>query len=112
MEALKAINLGVRFLLEIMVLIILAYWGFHVIQSFVIKTVLGIGTPLLVAIIWGMFGAPKAPYSLTGFPFLLLEIVIFGLPIVVLIFLEKQTMACLYGGITIINLILMKVWNQ
>jgi hypothetical protein len=112
MEALKAINLGVRFLFEIMVLIILGYWGFHVTQSFLLKTVLGVGTPLLVAVIWGMFGAPKAPYTLTGFPFLLLEIVIFGLPVVVLLFLEKQTMAWFYGGIALINLILMKLWNQ
>jgi hypothetical protein len=112
MEALKAINLGVRFLLEIMVLVILGYWGFHVTQSTLLKTVLGIGTPLLVAGIWGMFGAPKAPYTLTGFPFLLLEIVIFGLPVVFLFFLEQQSMAWLYGVIALINLILMKVWNQ
>ncbi|WP_413303023.1 YrdB family protein [Bacillus sp. 1P10SD] len=112
MEALKAINLGVRFLLEVMVLVILGYWGFHVTQSSLIKIVFGIGTPLLVAVIWGMFGAPKAPYTLTGLPFWLLEIVIFGLPVVVLFLLEMQTMACLYGGMAVINLILMKVWNQ
>ena len=112
MEVLKAINLGVRFLLEIIVLVTMGYWGFHVTQSAFVKILLGIGTPLLVAVIWGMFGAPKAPYTLTGFPFLLLDILIFGLPVVVLLYLEKQTMAWFYVGIAVINNILMKVLNQ
>ncbi|MGG1676244.1 YrdB family protein [Neobacillus sp. NRS-1170] len=112
MEALKAINLGIRFLLEIIVLVILGYWGFHVSQGTIIKILLGIGTPLLAAVIWGMFGAPKAPYVLSGFSFLLLEIIIFGLPVVVLYFNEKQTLAFIYGLIVVINLVLLKIWNQ
>lgn len=93
MEGLKAINLGLRFLLEIMVLVILGYWGFHVSQGTMIKLLLGIGTPLLAAVIWGLFGAPKAPYVLDGFSFLLLEIVIFGLPAAALFFIGKQKLA-------------------
>ncbi|MGG3468312.1 YrdB family protein [Neobacillus pocheonensis] len=112
MDGLKAINLGLRFLLEIMVLVILGYWGFHVSQGTMIKILLGIGTPILTAVIWGMFGAPKAPYVLSGFSFLLLEIVIFGLPVVVLYVIEKQTLAFIYGLIVVINLFLMKIWDQ
>ena len=112
MEALKAINLGIRFLLEIMVLVILGYWGFHVSQGTIIKILLGIGTPLLAAVIWGMFGAPKAPYVLSGFSFLILEIVIFGLPAVALFNTEKQSLALLYGLIVVVNLFLLKIWHQ
>jgi len=112
MEGIKVVNLGVRFLLEIMALIILGYWGFQISQSTIMKIILGIGAPLLTAVIWGMFGAPKASYLLTGFPFLLLEIIIFGLPVVALFFIEKQNLAYIYGLITVINLILMKIWHQ
>ncbi|WP_223589578.1 YrdB family protein [Neobacillus bataviensis] len=112
MEALKDINLGIRFLLEIMVLVILGYWGFHVSQGTIIKILLGFGTPLLAAVIWGMFGAPKAPFTLSGFSFLVLEIIIFGLPAVALFFAEKQTLAFIYGLIVVVNLVLMKIWHQ
>jgi len=112
MEGIKVLNLGVRFLLEIIALIILGYWGFQVSQGTIMKIIVGIGTPLLAAVIWGLFGAPKATYLLTGFPFLLLEIIIFGLPAVALFFIEKQKLAFIYGLVTVINLILIKIWDQ
>ncbi|MDQ1147513.1 hypothetical protein QE429_004340 [Bacillus sp. SORGH_AS 510] len=112
MEVLKAINLGIRFTLEIVVLIILGYWGFHVSQSTVINIVLGIGAPMIAAVIWGMFGAPKAPYTLSSMPFLMLEIVIFGLPVIILFFLNKHTLGFCYGLIAAFNLLFMKIWNQ
>ncbi|MBV7506291.1 YrdB family protein [Bacillus sp. sid0103] len=112
MEGLKLINIGVRFLLEIFVLIILGYWGFKFSQGTILKFIVGIGLPLLIAVIWGLFGAPKATYLLSGFPFLLLEIVVFGLPVIALLSLEEQALAFIYGLITVINLVLMKIWDQ
>ncbi|MCM3765052.1 YrdB family protein [Neobacillus niacini] len=112
MELIKALNLGLRFLIEILALVIYGYWGFHVSKGTVMKYLLGIGTPLLVAVIWGMFGSPKAPYGLTGTPYLLFELIIFGLPAVALFFSGKQTWAILYGAVMVINLVLMKIWQQ
>lgn len=112
MEALKAINLSIRFILEIAVLIIFGYWGFHVSQSTVINILLGIGAPLLAAVIWGMFGAPKAPYTLSGLSFFMLEIVMFGLPVIILFFLNKSTLGFVYGLVVAINLAFMKIWDQ
>jgi hypothetical protein len=112
MEAIKAINLALRFFLEILALVIYGYWGFQVSQGVFMKYLLGVGTPLLVAVVWGMFGSPKAPYGLTGASFLLLEIILFGLPAVALFFSGKQTWALVYAGVTVINLILMKIWHQ
>jgi hypothetical protein len=112
MEALKLINLGLRFILEILVLLIIGYWGFQVSQGTLLKFLVGIGLPLLIAVIWGMFGAPKARYLLSGFPCLLLEIVFFGLPVIVLLILEKRTLAFIYGLLSIINLVLIKIWDQ
>ena len=67
MDALKSINLAVRFLLELCVLAAVGYWGFKTSSGWFLKILLGIGAPLLIAVIWGMFGAPKANLQLHGF---------------------------------------------
>ena len=55
------INIALRFILEVCVLGFLTYWGFQSSQGILMKLVLGIGSPLLIAIIWGVFGSPAAP---------------------------------------------------
>lgn len=112
MEVIKALNLGLRFILEIFVLISLGFWGFKVSEGIVMKLFLGIGTPLLAAVIWGTFGAPKAPYLLEGVSFLILEIIVFGSAAVALFLIGKQNLAFIYGIIVIINITLMKIWHQ
>jgi hypothetical protein len=67
MVALKSINLGVRFLLELCMLAAVGYWGFKTSSGWLLKTLPGIGTPLLIAVIWGSFVAPKAAYPLHSF---------------------------------------------
>lgn len=112
MEVMKQLNLVVRFLLEIMALVIIGYWGFQTPQGTFLKFVFAIGSPLVLAIIWGMFGTPKAPCRLSGTSFLFLEIIVFGLPVVALLLIDKTTFASIYGVVVILNLVLMKVWHQ
>lgn len=107
-----AIILTLRFILEICALVSLSYWGFQSGQGILMKLGLGIGAPLLIAIIWGMFGSPKAPVPLQGFHRFLLELLIFGLAIVALYSLGKSTLAIIYAVVAVINLILMSIWNQ
>jgi hypothetical protein len=108
---LKEMNSVLRFLLEVLALIILGYWGFHF-NGVLKKVFLGIGTPVLAAVIWGTFGSPKAPYKLEGIGRLALEILIFGSAALALYFTGKPTLAYIYGIISLINLILLKIWNQ
>jgi hypothetical protein len=61
METIKLANLALRFLLELCALAALAYWGFKTGESAVAKIGLGIGAPLLAAVLWGTFVAPGAP---------------------------------------------------
>ncbi|WP_169891038.1 YrdB family protein [Litchfieldia alkalitelluris] len=72
----KAINLGLRFFLELTALWIFCYWGFHTGKNGFVKLGLGVGSPLIIAIIWGLFGSPAAPYQLSGVVKLLLELAI------------------------------------
>ncbi|WP_158629893.1 YrdB family protein [Cohnella sp. AR92] len=70
---------GVFFLTELAALAGFGFWGFHAGANTVMKVLLGIGTPLLVAVFWGMFVAPKANYPVTPLPRAALQALVFGL---------------------------------
>jgi hypothetical protein len=112
MDALKSINLAVRFLLEICVLISVGYWGFKTGSGWLLKILLGVGAPLLIAVIWGTFGAPKASYHLNGFSLLTLEVVVFGSGAAALFMSKNYSLAWGFAMIVIVNGILIFVWNQ
>lgn len=57
------VNLTLAFLLELCALTALGYWGFKTGGEAVVKIGLGVGTPLLAAVLWGLFAAPRAPVS-------------------------------------------------
>ena len=63
----RAINLGVRFLLELASLAAFGYWGATVHGSGALRAVFAIVLPLAVALLWGLFISPRARYS-TGRP--------------------------------------------
>lgn len=79
------INLALRFILEIVALVSVGYWGFKL-QDNRTKYLLGIGLPILLAVIWGTFAVPDDPsrsgqtvIATPGFLRLILELAIFGL---------------------------------
>jgi Protein of unknown function (DUF2568) len=112
MDALRGINLVARFMLEICVLISVGYWGFKTGSGWLLRIVLGIGVPFLVAMIWGMFGAPKSTFHLQGLSLLLIEVVVFGSGVVALFLTKNSSLAWLFTVIIIINRVLMFVWRQ
>ena len=112
MDALKSINLAVRFLLELCVLAAAGYWGFKTSSSWFLKILLGIGAPLLIAVIWGMFGAPKAPYHLSGLMLLALEVVVFGSGVAAMYATKNYSLAWGLTAVLIVNKVLMFIWRQ
>ncbi len=112
MDILKSINLGVRFLLELCMLAAVGYWGFKTGSDWSLKILLGIGAPLLIAIIWGMFGAPKANFHLQGFMLFILEALVFGSGVAALYATKNYSLSWVFAAITIVNRILMFVWKQ
>lgn len=112
MDALKSLNVAVRFLLEICVLISVGYWGFKTGSGWFFKILLGIGAPLLIAIIWGTFGAPKANMQLHGLMLLALEVIVFGSGVAALFATKNYSLAWGFAAIVILNKILMFVWKQ
>jgi hypothetical protein len=72
----EALNLLVRFLLELCMLAAVGYWGFKTHSGWAMKIIFGIGLPILIAVIWGVFVAPKATYPLSSIPHLALELIL------------------------------------
>jgi hypothetical protein len=78
------LNLALRFLLEIAALVAIGYWGFSR-HAGILRYIIGIGGPLLAALLWGTFAVPddpsrsgKAPVPVPGILRLVLELALFG----------------------------------
>jgi hypothetical protein len=112
LELIKGANLALRFLLELCALGALGYWGFKTGSGMIAKLGLGIGAPLLAAVVWGVFVSPQAPVALPGPVVLVFQVVIFGLAAAGLAATGHRTLALLFVAIVVINAILMYVWEQ
>jgi hypothetical protein len=111
LSVLKTFNLALAFFLELAMLAAFAYWGFYNGQSTIVKIGLGIGIPLLVAVIWGLFMAPNSSTRLQGAAYLALKFVLFGLAVAALIRTSNDTLGIVLGGVVVINTILLYAWK-
>jgi Protein of unknown function (DUF2568) len=60
----RAINLVLRFVLEVWALAALAYGGWHVAGPLWLRVVLAVVLPLVAAVAWGRWVAPKASHPI------------------------------------------------
>lgn len=112
MTLLKPANLALRFTMEICSLIALGYWGFQTGQNVLIKILLGIGLPLIAAVIWGTFVSPKARMRLPEIGRLFIEILVFGGGTLALYLAGRPTLAAIFGVLVLIHLPLTFLFNQ
>ena len=112
LELLKGANLALRFLLELCALVAFGYWGLKTGSGAITKVGLGIGAPLVAAVVWGTFVAPRAPVALPGIVVLILQVLVFGSAAAGLAATDHRTLALAFGVIVVINAILMYVWGQ
>jgi hypothetical protein len=105
----QSANLLVRFLLELCVLGALGHWGFQTQSGLLGKIVLGLGTPLLAAIVWGAFVSPKAAVPLSIPLWILVQVGVFGAAMVALAASGRPELAWGLGLAAIANGLLMYV---
>src|ERR1700742_582088 len=102
------INLAIRFLLEIVMLIILGCWGWHLSETW-IRYIAAIGLPLIAAALWGIFrieNDPKpAPVAIPGILRLILELGLFALTSWALYDLGYSHLATIMAAIVILHYI-------
>ena len=67
--------------MELAVLLFIGYWGFTIDGNMLGKGLAGIGVPLVIAVLWSAFVAPKATYSISALGKIAIEAAIFLLGI-------------------------------
>jgi hypothetical protein len=112
MAVLKSINLALAFLLELCMLAALGYWGFTLDQGLALRVGAGLGAPLLAAVIWGVWMAPRAPNRLREPFHLVVELVMFSLAIAALAMAGRPGLALAFGLVYAINVLLRYIWQQ
>ncbi|MGN9776117.1 YrdB family protein [Micromonospora sp. H33] len=59
------LGLLLLFLLEMAVLVVAGWWGWTLAASTAVRLLAAFGVPLLLAVLWGVFGSPKARVRLS-----------------------------------------------
>ncbi len=112
MTIVKNANLALAFLLELCMLVALGYWGFVTGYGTLQKLALGLGVPLVVAVIWGFFAAPRATRRLTGAGLFALKALLFCMAAVALWVAGHPPLAVVFIAAVALNAALMAVWAQ
>jgi hypothetical protein len=104
-------NDRLRLALEIALLTSLAYWGFSE-RTGPLQWVLGLGAPLVVAVAWGRFIAPKASHPATDPLRLVLEVAVFAAGVATLLAADQTVLALVFGALVLVHLSLTFVLGQ
>lgn len=109
MNPIIAANLGVRFLLELAMLVALGWVGGEIGSSWVVRVLLAVAFPLLAAVVWGMFIAPKAPRRLADPAKLLVEVVLFAAAVVGLAVVGHPVLAAVLAVVFAVNVAVLRL---
>ncbi|MCA9874232.1 MAG: YrdB family protein [Anaerolineales bacterium] len=112
MAILQAVNMGLRFVLELCLLAALGYWGFQLDLGWPLRIAATIGAPLLTAVIWGLLIAPKASHRLTDPWRFVMEIVLFAVGAGALYLAGRPSAGAALFVIFLINRLLMILWSR
>jgi hypothetical protein len=107
----KSANLFVRFLLELFALGALGYWGFVSGGNPFVKILLGMGVPILAAVVWGLFVSPKAAVPLAMPLRLLPEALVFGAAAAALFATGHPVLAAGFAVVAAVNRLLVISWE-
>lgn len=105
----RTVNLGLAFLLELAALAAFCWWGFHVSGANWLNVVLGIGAPVVAAIVWGLFAAPRAKYRLSTVSTFAVKVIVFGAASAALIASGQLVIGVVFAAVVIANTALIRV---
>ncbi|HEX9065881.1 MAG TPA: YrdB family protein [Streptosporangiaceae bacterium] len=102
-KSLYAANEAVAFLLELLVLVVLGLWGFETGPNTAVSILLGLGTPALAAVVWGLFAAPRARFPLPLAGTLAVKAVVFAAAVAALAALGQPVLAAVLAVVLAAN---------
>src|SRR4051812_9929124 len=97
----KFANLALAFALELAMLAAFAFWGFGAVDNTILRFVLGLGTPMIVAGIWGMYLSPRAAKPISPQVKVILEVVLFGSAALALAAAGQVTLAVIFAVVVV-----------
>jgi hypothetical protein len=106
-----AANLALRFLLELAALGAMAFWGVHTGQSVVGDVALGVGAPLLGAVVWGTLAAPRSPRRLRGAALVAVQLCVLGGGAVAVAAAGRPLLGALFAALIVVNTVLLHLWQ-
>lgn len=112
MSILKAINAGLAFALELVMLASFGYWGFHIGQGVLAKWALALALPFVAIVIWALFFAPNADWRLPILPGVILSLGLFLLAALALYQARQPTVGLGLALIAVLNRALLLIWQQ
>ena len=112
MEMLKGLNLALSFILELCAVGALAYWGFKASENTLLRLILGVGAPLIMIVIWGMYLAPRSTRRFKEPVLSVAQLIIFGLAAAALAAAGQSTAAAIFLAATLVNLVMALIWQQ
>jgi hypothetical protein len=93
------------FVSELAALAALAHWGWTTPGSGVLRVVLAGGTPLVAAVLWGMFAAPQAPVRVLVLT-VVVKVLVFGGAVVALVATGHPRLAVALGVVAVLSSVL------
>jgi hypothetical protein len=98
----------VRFLLELAALAALAYWGFHTGRTFATDVLLGVGAPVVAAVVWGTFAAPRSARRLRGAALTAVQLTVLLAGAVALAAAGRPVLALVTAAVVVVNAVLLE----
>jgi hypothetical protein len=88
------------------------YWGFHLDVNIFFRIIAGVGVPLVVIILWGIWLAPNADLRLGMLWLVLLKTFLFGLASLGLIVSGQASLGIIFLAVFAISEALGLTWGQ
>lgn len=98
----SGVHATVRFLLELGALVAYGYWAVRL-TSGTVGLALGLAVPLVVAVLWAVFAAPKSPRRLAGRRLLAFEAAVFGGAAVALVAANRPVIGICFALVVLVN---------
>ena len=112
MNAIKSLNLLLSFLLELSMLFFYGYWAYHLPEPVVLKYTLAILAPALIAVVWGIWAAPKSKYRLANPGRSVLKLILLLTAAALCFTTVQHGWAGWYTGYTLLNVALAFAFKQ
>ena len=102
-KSLHALNEGLAFVFELIALVAIGWWGFHIGDNTADHYLHGLGAPLLAIVLWGLFAAPRSAVRTPMVGVLSVKIVVFAAAACGLWFTGNHVLAVIFAILVAIN---------